>query len=133
MHRSKSRATVTPHRRLFLSKSAHQIDDEHDQHNQAEAPATNGRAANIEAAATEEKQQHDDQQNNVHPDSLADLSEKEYGALPYLSLVRAEATGAGETGFTHGKMKAKHPASPRINEDLTAGCLKSAAVIFIAI
>jgi hypothetical protein len=49
-----------------FAKAAREIDDENDDHEQANRATTVNRAAEIEAAASEQKQEHNENKNSVH-------------------------------------------------------------------
>ena len=70
-------------RRLVLrAPAAHEIDDEANQQHEAKAAATEGRAAEIKAAAAEQEDEHDDQYEWVHDKKISDLGDHSYGELP---------------------------------------------------
>jgi len=70
-------------RLVFCAQSAHQIHDEADQKDQPETAATDGRAAKIKAAATEQKNKKEDEKDWIHASKISSRGEYGYGALPH--------------------------------------------------
>ena len=60
-------ATVPPRSpRLLPAKSAHQVHDETDKENEANAAAANGGAAEIESTAADQQEDDDDKKKRIH-------------------------------------------------------------------
>jgi hypothetical protein len=67
----------------FRPESAHKIDDQADQQNQAESAATDCGAPEVETAAAEQKKKDQYEENQIHGCKVAHRSHRTYGAFPY--------------------------------------------------
>jgi hypothetical protein len=67
----------------FPAKSAHKIDDQAYQQNQAKPASTNGRPANVKSAAAEQEKKNKDEKDKIHGCKIALRGAPCYGAFPH--------------------------------------------------
>ena len=66
---------------LFGAETTHEIDDEANHENQTDATAANGRSSKIEPAATEQKEQDEQDNDEIHVRKLLGSPSDSYGGL----------------------------------------------------
>src|SRR5687768_10353019 len=67
---------------ISRAKSAHEIDDEADQQNEAKSSSTDGGTAEIKSAATEQEKTNDNYQDKVHDRRIVFRDGNGYTGLP---------------------------------------------------
>jgi len=89
----------------FRAKTAHKIDDQADQQNQAKPSAADGGSAKVKAAAAEQEEKNNDEKEQVHGGKIACRGECRYGALPHWS----PALSAIETSPGNPNLESRNP------------------------